>query len=145
MRSQEETDAIVASMNDGMPWNEGHDPFPEALFGELTDDERDAKAVERWIELGRKLGYTFKRSTFVGNMNRRYTKVVCKGEHGIVCIAENQFDRYYWDWDVHLRDAKTESRLFTLRHALFDLRHYATLLDMMCEYAGCQRRTEAML
>ena len=147
MRSQEEIAAIVDEMNGVTSWRHGDWMFPSSIYDGLTEEERDAKAVERWIELGNRLGYTFKKSTFVGNMGRRCTKIDCKGEHGIVRIQENQGMHQRYDcWKVSLCVGERESSVVT-KHPweTHKIPEYATLIDMMCEYAGCQRRTEAML
>ena len=147
MRSQEEIAAIADAMNGGIVWNQAKYMFPDSIYEGLDEDEQMDKAVERWIELCRRLGYTFKKSTFVGNMGRRCTKIDCKGEHGIVRIQEKQGMHQRYDcWKVSLCVGERESSVVT-KHPweTHKIPEYATLIDMMCEYAGCQRRTEAML
>ena len=105
------------------------------------------KAVERWIELCRRLGYTFKRSTFVGNMGRRYVRIVCKGERGEVAISQSQSGmvvKHHEHWDIAVY---VDGSMAYERHDWGCIRvgESAYLIDMMCEYAGCKRKTEAML
>lgn len=147
MRNQEEIAAIVAQMNDGIVWNQSKFMFPDSIYEELTEEEQMDKAVERWIELCRRLGYTFKRSTFVGNMSRRYVRIVCNGERGEVAISQSQSGlvvKHHEHWNIAVY---VDGRMAYERHDWGCIRvdESAYLIDMMCEYAGCQRRTEAML
>ena len=147
MRSQEEIAAIADAMNGGIVWNQAKSMFPESIYEDLTEEEQMDKAVERWIELCRRLGYTFKRSTFVGNMSRRYVRIVCKGERGEVAIKQSQSGmvvKHHEHWDIAVY---VDGSMAYERHDWGCIRvdESAYLIDMMCEYVGCARRTEAML
>ena len=147
MRSQDEIAAIADAMNGGIVWNQAKYMFPDSIYEGLDEDEQMDKAVERWIELCRRLGYTFKRSTFVGNMSRRYVRIVCKGERGEVAIKQSQSGmvvKHHEHWDIAVY---VDGGMAYERHDWGCIRvdESAYLIDMMCEYVGCARRTESML
>ena len=147
MHSQADIAAIVDAMNVGIVRNQSKHMFPDSIYEDLTEDEQMDKAVERWIELCRRLGYTFKRSTFVGNMSRRYVRIACKGERGEVAIKQSQSGmvvKHHEHWDIAVY---VDGSMAYERHDWGCIRvdESAYLIDMMCEYAGCKRKTEAML
>ena len=150
MHSRDETTTIINTMNHGAMWNQAESIFPySGIYEHLTDEECMEKAVERWIELGRRLGYTFKRSTFVGNSNRRLVRMVCKGERGEVEIKQCQRIDYvvnseheHWDIAAYVsEDLALELEI----NPYGGMQKAAYIIDMMCEYVGCARKTEAML
>lgn len=142
MRSQDEIAAIADAMNGGIVWNQAKSMFPESIYEDLTEEEQMDKAVERWIELCRRLGYTFKRSTFIGNMNRRLVMMVCKGERGEVRIKQSQwisFAHEYEHWNVAAYVG--EDLALELEIPSYEGITKATyIIDMMCEYVGCARK-----